>query len=296
MGNWYSKDGPQEFCSENDDKAVNLSPEETRRELRELRYEFDMKATHYRRMATAMGSALALIEEAEKLKAEAAQRQKQDALQQSAGKIKAAFDASGASKTQDEFYFFVDGSGSMNGWPLTEALKAIAAATNAGPVKAMMWAEHTIKPFDNLNDPKFFKEAAQGFGCGTDPRVLVRTMDTIASSSKTPKHFVIVSDGDVYDQKQSKTSLGQILGKNSNASIDFVILRIDNGRDMGKTDLDKLSDSLKQVFPAQITTTSVDLSAGNVLDAFTAIVQRQLQSSAADASIAKKKQSAPAPK
>jgi len=301
---WY-----RQVSNENGEQQKQLSPQETLWELQHLKREFDWKAANYRRMSTAVGSALELFEEAKKLKEDADQRKKEEAEKtaqgQAAGKIKSAYEAVGAQKSQDEFYFLPDGSGSMGGRPITEALKAIgvvqstAVSANAAPVKAIMWGDGQIKPLDlDLTDPKVIKQLEQGLGCGTDLTVLLETMNNIATSSQTPKHFIVVSDGDLYDPKQSKTAAGQLLGKNSNVSIDFVILT-DKGRwgpRTSKTQMQELSDSLQQVFPAQVRTVSVDLDSGNALDAFAGIVQYQLKSSAADVAASKKKQATPAPK
>ncbi len=245
------------------------SSDQTIYALRNLKHEFDAKAADYTRMSTAIGDAIALLNEADKLKAEITELKKAEGRRQSADDLAALLAKFGK---KDELWFFGDGSGSMPcmgskgksamDYTLGGMEDTAKAAKKAGfnGVKTFLWGD-SVSPLELHLDQGSASESAykNGIGCGTDLKP-VANMLASAPAKKKP-HYIILSDGDVFDPKEAAPAFGQALGKNPNATIDFIIFS--DERQRYETNMEKLASELAKIFPAQVRIAKVDVNNEN---------------------------------
>ena len=246
--------------------------------LSNLRREFQSKAADYTRMAAAVGDAIELLKDAENAKTELAELKKLESRRNYADDLATLIGKFGK---KDELWFFGDGSGSMpalrgkNGSAMDEALNGMAAATKAAQksgykgVKSFLWGDEQPIALDFDKTPSSIEIFRNGTGCGTNLAPVAKMLSA-AETNKKP-HYVILSDGDVFDRKEAVTALGQALGKNPNATIDFIVMR-PNGR-IGGTEMEALANDIAKIFPSQVRLATVDLS---VDDSFSNTLKKAL--------------------
>ena len=267
----YDRQGGYAYGQDNNGQSQREKPssDHTRYALSNLKREFDGKAADYTRMSTAIGDAIQLLDEADKMKAEIAQLKTAEARRQSADDLAGLLAKFGKA---DEVWIFGDGSGSMSALrgkyksAMEEALDGMedvakaAAKSGYKGAKTYVWGDQ--KPlqinFDQVPSPA--SAFRNGLGCGTDLEPVAKMLSS-APTNKKP-HYVILSDGDVFDPKNAAPAFGQALGKNPDATIDFVIFTT-AARGNYDTEMEKLARDMAKVFPSQVRVVKADISQEN---------------------------------
>ena len=119
----------------------------------------------------------------------------------------------------------IDGSGSMGMMdpnPIEQALRAAQQKRIGG---AVLWGARQPVIIDVKNE-KHIASALRGLHAGTE---LAPTLD-IAARLVGPQHFIIVSDGDVFDGDRGRAQLETLFRRNPQAKLDVVIVGAAAGR------------------------------------------------------------------
>ncbi len=134
-------------------------------------------------------------------------------------------DAAKIGKTR--FVFLVDGSGSMNGRPINNAIDALGGiagklAAQGAKVETILFGDKTPFPID-IQDTDIRERAKKGLNCGTD---MVYAVDSVVGSLKKTEttHVIVVSDGDLFDGDKVKESLEKAFVAFPKATLDVVQL------------------------------------------------------------------------
>lgn len=154
------------------------------------------------------------------------------------------------------FTFLVDGSGSMGSMgnmrcgsiPLLElAMGSIEnfSCTTGAKVASALWGSSQVVTVTAENAEKLKKESLLS---GSD---FAPAMDYMATAAE--KHFVVISDGDIFDADQSLAKASAFLKTNPKASLDFIVMRYQRE----ETWMEKFALQLQQEFPAQVQLTLV---------------------------------------
>lgn len=133
------------------------------------------------------------------------------------------------------FVFMIDGSGSMNGRPLDNSLKAGTAIRDkmeeksgkAPSLDAVLFGDRNPVALD-LSDAQAVEMARRGLNCGTDLAPSIEKLADQLAGGKTC-HAVIISDGDLFDHEKSREALKKLLQDNPKATVDFVIISSRSG-------------------------------------------------------------------
>jgi hypothetical protein len=133
------------------------------------------------------------------------------------------------------FIFLIDGSGSMTGGPLENALDASAKIIGKLEEKAgarpaastWLFGDRTPVAVD-MTDEDSMQRARRGLNCGTD---LAPSLDMLVGTLDPNKavHLVVVSDGDLFDCEKSREVMVKLLAKNPKSTVDLVIIKHDSG-------------------------------------------------------------------
>ena len=209
----------------------NPEPREVIARLKSLRAHFNASAEDYRRMESTLGDALALLEDAEAKKSEARLDKGRVALDQRAGLL-AGLQIGTQGKAR--FVVVADGSGSMHGSPITAALDTAELVQKAGTyAKApsgglLLWGDPSpVAITGDLGDASVRRPVLQGLNLGTDLAPTAAEMRKIAAFNTVEKkatHFLVFSDGDIFDREKAGEQLAGMLQANKTATVDFFIL------------------------------------------------------------------------
>lgn len=235
-----------------DKTGATPDPRETIHRLRQLKQQFNNSAQDYQRMANAVGDALTLLETAENDKVKAQQVAEELATHQRAALLAGMLMAAGK---KGEFVFLSDASGSMAGTPMTAALDAVSAARKAGGMAKLKPAAFGLfggeKSYWVAGDitPELRARLARSLDYASDFAPAVPDMQKIAADNRQSRkntHFMVISDGDIFDLKAAKTAIELLLAGNSRVTIDFLIMGPKG------TQMDRMADSIIENFPGRV--------------------------------------------
>lgn len=140
---------------------------------------------------------------------------------------------SAAKIAKTRFVFLVDGSGSMNGRLLSEAVDGLVQTSakltaQGAKVEAVLFGDKQPVGFD-LQDPAVCARAKGGLNCGTD---MVFSVEALAATLKKNQrtHIIVLGDGDLFDVAKVKPVLETILRDFPKTTLDAVQLSARAGR------------------------------------------------------------------
>lgn len=211
--------------------ARNVDPQEVLRELKGLEAKFNHQAQDYQRMAKTASDAIALIEKTEQQKRALAEEASLAKAKQAAAQLQGTLQ--GAKKSS--FAVFIDGSGSMNGTPIMAALDGAALLADAKPAVALWGEKQPTWITDKAQDPSFRVKVKQGLNLAVDLAPSVTEMHKLAAVNTLDRkktHFILMSDGDLFDRQDARAAFDTLLSKNPKATVDVIIMGFD-GTSMG---------------------------------------------------------------
>lgn len=235
-----------------DKTGATPDPRETIHRLRQLKQQFNNSAQDYQRMANAVGDALTLLEAAENDKVKAQRVAAELATHQRAALLAGMMLAAGK---KGEFVFLSDASGSMAGAPMAAALDAVDAARKAGEMAKIKPAafglfgdakSHWVA--DDIT-PELRNKLVQSLNTGSDFAPAVPEMQEMAAANRRSRkntHFMVISDGDIFDPKAATKAIELLLAGNSRVTIDFIVM---GPKD---TQMDRMADSIIESFPGRV--------------------------------------------
>lgn len=220
-------------------KKIEQSSSNTVDQIRRLRDEFTSKARNaeveacnfgdlclkakdeanrYKQQAEILNTALKMVE---------ADTQKQN-IEILKADAKAALDSlSNAKLTKRSFTFLIDGSGSMSGSPIKQALSAVGdiqqkLEEKGASVSVFMYGDQNPVSVD-LKDGAARKKAEQGLNYGGTS--LAPALNALSTTTSSGHHNVIViSDGDLDDTEASKLALEKLLMDHPKMTLDAVVI------------------------------------------------------------------------
>lgn len=233
--------------------------------LRQLKQQFNNTAQDYERMAHAVGDALTLLEAAEREKQKSQQLASQLAAEQRAALLGGMMMAAGK---KSEFVVLADGSGSMNGPPIAAALDAVDVVRKGGTLSRAKPAAFAMfgdsKPYwidGDITQPSLRSKLLQTLNTGSDLAPSVPDMEKIAAVNTLARkktHFLLISDGDVFDPKKAQDELEALLKSNKKVTVDFLIMSPPG------TSMERMANQIIANFPDRVrqhrTTLSQQLS------------------------------------
>lgn len=238
-----------------DSSGKKPDPRETIYRLINLQQDFNRTASDYQRMAAAVGDALTLLEDAQKQKDEAVLQKLQAQLENRAAQATGVL---AGSDKKGEFIMLVDGSGSMNGAYIFAAMDAatvVQKATGGASKLALFGDRKPVWITQNISDPVVRHKLNQTLNSGTDLAPSVSEVERDAALNTLAKkstHFIVVSDGDVFDAEKSKDALRQMLLSNKKATVDFVIMARPG------TSMERMAQDIEGQFPGRVRKHIVD--------------------------------------
>lgn len=228
-------------------------PQRTIQRLRQLRQQFNNSARDYEQMAETVGAALTLLEAAEREKQAAQKVAAQLAAEQQAALLAGMMMAAGK---KSEFVVLADGSGSMNGPYMAAALDAVdvvrkgAARANVAPAAFGLFGDRNPAWVDgDVTQQALRSKLLQTLNTGSELAPAVADMEKIAAVNTLAKkstHFLIISDGDIFDAKPAQDRLELLLTSNKKVTIDFAIMARPGSQ------MEKMADSIIAKFPGRV--------------------------------------------
>lgn len=228
-------------------------PQRTIHRLRQMKQQFNNSARDYEQMAEAVGAALTLLEAAEKEKLAAQKVAAQLATEQQAALLAGMMMATGK---KAEFVVLADGSGSMNGPYMAAALDAVdvvrkgATRANAAPAVFGVFGDRNPVWVDgDISQSVLRSRLLQTLNTGSDLAPAVPDMEKIAAVNTLAKkstHFLLISDGDIFDAKEAQTKLEAMLTVNKKVTLDFAIMARPGSQ------MERMADSIIANFPGRV--------------------------------------------
>ncbi len=228
-------------------------PQRTILRLRMLKQQFNNSAHDYQQMADAVGAALTLLEAAENEKIVSRNVAGRLAVEQQAALLAGMMMAAGK---KSEIVVLADGSGSMNGSYMAAALDAVdvvrkgTVRANATPAAFGLFGDSKPAWIDgDITQPALRGTLLQTLNSGSDLAPAVPDMEKIAAVNTLAKkstHFLLISDGDIFDTKNAQPKLEALLTANKKVTIDFAIMARPGSQ------MEKMTDNIIAKFPNRV--------------------------------------------
>ena len=272
-------------------------PQRTIVRLRMLKQQFNNSAHDYQQMADAVGAALTLLEAAENEKIVSRNVAGRLAIEQQAALLAGMMMAGGK---KSEIVVLADGSGSMNGSYMAAALDAVdvvrkgTVRANATPAAFGVFGDKSPVWIDgDITQPALRGKLLQTLNTGSDLAPAVPDMEKIAAVNTLAKkatHFLLISDGDIFDPKQAQPKLEAMLAANKKVTIDFAIMARPGSQ------MERMADDIIAKFPNRVRKQQVAPSAETQLSpALQANVLSAMAERLREAAAPRKKPAAPKP-